>query len=47
MPGNGHDICECGHVLDEHGGDSEHPNATACTIEGCDCIDFEEVEEEE
>ena len=38
------ETCECGHVLDEHGHDPEHPASTACTIEGCDCIAFEEAE---
>lgn len=39
--------CNCGHVADEHGGDSKHPGSTACAVEGCDCIAFEEAENQE
>jgi len=38
-------ICTCGHVYDEHGGDSKYPGSTSCLIDGCDCIAFEEGEE--
>lgn len=31
--------CTCGHSVEEHGHDSEHPGSTACTE--CDCIAFE------
>jgi hypothetical protein len=41
------DTCECGHVLDEHGGDPKHPRALACTVEGCQCVHFEAAEEED
>lgn len=41
------DNCECGHVKDEHGGDPKYPNGWACTIEGCECIHFEPVEDED
>lgn len=36
--------CMCGHVADEHGGDPDYPGSTACAVEGCDCIAFEEAE---
>jgi hypothetical protein len=35
-------ICTCGHTLEEHGGDPKYPRASACRIEDCDCISFEE-----
>lgn len=44
------DTCTCGHVLDEHlarGEDKKHPNSSACTIKDCDCICFEEGEDDE
>lgn len=36
--------CVCGHVRDEHkqGGFTQ-----ACLVEGCDCFDFERVEDDE
>ena len=34
--------CTCGHTEEEHGGDSEYPGSSACSVEGCDCIAFEE-----
>jgi len=39
--------CTCGHVADEHGGDQKHPGSTACAVEGCDCICFDEAEQDE
>ncbi len=39
--------CTCGHVADEHGGNPDYPGSTACAVEGCDCIAFEEAESEE
>lgn len=44
------DKCCCGHVRDEHlhrGEDKKAPNSQACTIDGCDCIHFEEDENAE
>ena len=34
--------CTCGHVEDEHGGRPEFPGSTACNVQACDCIAFEE-----
>jgi hypothetical protein len=39
---NGNEVCFCGDVADEHGHDPEYPGSTACTIEGCGCLAFEE-----
>jgi hypothetical protein len=39
--------CHCGHLEDEHGGDSDYPGSTACAIEGCDCVCFEDAGDEE
>jgi hypothetical protein len=36
------DTCTCGDVLDEHGGDPEYPGSTACNVEGCECVCYEE-----
>lgn len=37
--------CTCSHVEDEHEGDNpEYPGSTACTVEGCECVCFEEDE---
>lgn len=36
-----HRTCSCGDTEEEHGGDKEFPGATACRIEGCDCVAFE------
>jgi hypothetical protein len=36
------EICHCGDALDEHGGDPKYPGSTSCTVEGCDCIAYEE-----
>lgn len=33
--------CTCGHPKEEHGGDSEYPGSTSCSVEDCDCIAFE------
>ena len=51
------DVCVCGHVLDQHGGDKKYPGSTACHgmyhEEGmedavpCECICYEEDGEEE
>ena len=36
-------VCYCGHnEEDEHGGDDEYPGSTACNVDGCDCIAFEQ-----
>ncbi len=34
--------CVCGDVEDAHGGDSEFPGSTSCTIDGCECVAFED-----
>ena len=39
--------CHCGHAIEEHGHDPRHPGSTACSIEGCDCIAFEEADDED
>lgn len=41
------DTCECGHALEEHGMDPKYPGSTACSVEGCDCIAYEEGPEDE
>jgi hypothetical protein len=33
--------CTCGHVYDEHGGNSEYPGSSACNVDDCDCACFE------
>jgi len=38
------DICTCGHMKDEHGQDPKYPGSTACSIEKCKCIAFEQDE---
>jgi len=40
-------VCTCGHIFDEHGGDDDHPGSTACNVDDCDCICFDEDAEEE
>lgn len=37
--------CYCGHAEDEHGGSEKYPGATACTLDQCPCIAFDEDEE--
>lgn len=39
--------CTCGHAEEEHGGDPEFPGSTACQDEDCNCIAFEEFEEDD
>jgi len=39
-------ICTCGHDEEEHGGDPKYPGSSKCTIEDCDCLCFEEGDEE-
>ena len=41
------ETCTCGHPADEHGGDPKYPGSTACGVEGCSCIAFEEKAEDE
>jgi len=36
--------CHCGHTVEEHGHDPQHPGSTSCQIDGCDCIAFEAEE---
>jgi hypothetical protein len=43
---NGDEVCTCGHVYDEHGGIPEYPGSTKCSIDDCDCLSFEEDEDE-
>ena len=31
--------CTCGHSIEEHGHDPEHPGSTGCTE--CDCIAYD------
>ena len=38
--------CVCGHAEEEHGHDPEYPGSDACQAEGCDCLGFEETDEE-
>ena len=38
--------CVCGDVEDEHGGDPEYPGSTACNVEDCECVAFEESEDQ-
>lgn len=42
---NGHEVCVCGDVADEHGGNPKYPGSTACKIKKCGCIAFELDEE--
>lgn len=37
------ELCTCGDMKDEHGGDPEFPGSTACNIDTCDCVAFEEA----
>ena len=39
--------CACGHSEEEHGHDPKYPRSTACTADGCDCIAFEEGDDDE
>ncbi len=39
--------CTCEHVEDEHGGDPEFPGSTACTIDGCECLAYEDDGEDD
>lgn len=34
--------CVCGHAIEEHGHDPKYPGSTACQIDECDCIAYEE-----
>ena len=36
--------CQCGHVADEH--EETRTGYGACTVEGCDCIHYEENDDE-
>lgn len=33
------EVCACGHVKDEHGGDRQYPGSSACQI--CSCVAFD------
>lgn len=47
---NGDELCTCGHVYDEHGGDPKYPGSTKCNVceEGdCDCFELADDEEED
>lgn len=37
--------CTCDHVEDEHDGEQDYPGSTSCNL--CDCIAFEESEQDE
>jgi hypothetical protein len=39
--------CNCGHALEEHGGDPAFPGATNCNVEECDCFAYELAEKED
>lgn len=39
---SGNEVCTCTHVADEHGHDPQYPGSTACTVEDCGCLAFEE-----
>jgi hypothetical protein len=41
----GMNACTCGHAPEDHGGDKENPGSTACVE--CECIAYEEIEDEE
>jgi len=36
------EICTCGDNIDDHGHDPEYPGSTACNVDDCPCIAFEE-----
>ncbi len=35
------EVCHCGHVDEEHGGNDEFPGSTECGADDCDCVCFE------
>lgn len=42
--------CHCGHEEDEHfaaGEDKKFPGSTRCDVDGCDCIAYEENDEDD
>jgi hypothetical protein len=41
--------CYCGHVRDEHGPvrGGEFPSNNGCLVEGCECIHFEQAQEDD
>jgi len=39
--------CTCGHHEEEHGGDPEYPGSSGCSVEGCDCVCFEQDEQDD
>ncbi len=39
---SGNEVCTCTHVADEHGHDPQYPGSTACTVEDCGCLAFDE-----
>lgn len=38
---DGHEVCVCGHVWDEH-----NPKTSSCEVKECPCAGFEEEEPE-
>jgi hypothetical protein len=34
--------CTCGHAPEEHGGDPKYPGSTACSVDDCECIAYED-----
>ena len=36
--------CTCGHAEEEHGHDPQYPGSTACQMEDCECIAWEDNE---
>lgn len=41
------EVCTCGHVYDEHGGDLKYPGSTKCNVNECDCTAFEAVDDDQ
>lgn len=39
--------CTCGHSEEEHGHDPKFPGSTACHADDCDCIAYEEGDDDE
>jgi hypothetical protein len=39
--------CTCGHEEDEHGGDPQYPGSSACNVDDCDCLSYEEDDDTE
>ena len=37
------EVCACGHLIEEHGGDPEYPGSSKCHL--CDCCAYEADED--